>query len=267
MISQFRTRIDGSRVRVIQTQAAINPGNSGGGLYDEEGMLGINTWTADKSMSEGIGFAIALEPSPIWPPPLAPRAKEPAAGRRRRIPPRRRGVPREQTHEHGSSAAAAGGLREAAGLRQRHPRLQLIQAEGTPPERYQLDIASAACETDDELAIVKSHMVEIALPLTYPRMPPQCRMLTPIFHPNIAPHAICIGDHWSPGEPLWSIVARIGEMIAYQSYNTKSPLNGEAARWVDQHVDELPLDPVSMMPDDATVDDGVTPRRPNPRRR
>jgi hypothetical protein len=76
-------------------------------------------------------------------------------------------------------------------------------------------------------------------------------MLTPIFHPNIAPHAICIGDHWSPGEPLWSIVARIGEMIAYQSYNTKSPLNGEAARWVDQHVDELPLDPVSMMPDDA----------------
>ena len=98
---------------------------------------------------------------------------------------------------------------------------------------------------------MKSHMVEIALPLSYPRMPPQCRMLTPIFHPNIAPHAICIGDHWSPGEPLWSIIARIGEMISYQSYNTKSPLNGEAARWVDEHLDELPLDPVSMMPDDA----------------
>ena len=134
----------------------------------------------------------------------------------------------------------------------RHPRLQLIQAEGTPPERYQLEYRIRSLrQTDDDLAMVKSHMVEIALPLSYPRMPPQCRMLTPIFHPNIAPHAICIGDHWSPGEPLWSIVARIGEMIAYQSYNTKSPLNGEAARWVDQHVDELPLDPVSMMPDDA----------------
>ena len=120
--------------------------------------------------------------------------------------------------------------------------------------------------------MVKSHMVEIALPLSYPRMPPQCRMLTPIFHPNIAPHAICIGDHWSPGEPLWSIVARIGEMIAYQSYNTKSPLNGEAARWVDQHVDELPLDPVSMMPDDpgatAPGADGAVPRHgPGPPRR
>jgi ubiquitin-protein ligase len=134
----------------------------------------------------------------------------------------------------------------------RHPRLQLIQAEGTPPERYQLEYRIRSLrQTDDDLSMVKSHMVEIALPLNYPRMPPQCRMLTPIFHPNIAPHAICIGDHWSPGEPLWSIVARIGEMIAYQSYNTKSPLNGEAARWVDQHVDELPLDPVSMMPDDV----------------
>ncbi|MHB1561997.1 MAG: ubiquitin-conjugating enzyme E2, partial [Isosphaeraceae bacterium] len=133
----------------------------------------------------------------------------------------------------------------------RHPRLQLIQAEGTPPERYQLEYRIRSLrQTDDDLAMVKSHMVEIALPLSYPRMPPQCRMLTPIFHPNIAPHAICIGDHWSPGEPLWSIVARIGEMIAYQSYNTKSPLNGEAARWVNQHLDELPLDPVSMMPDD-----------------
>lgn len=133
----------------------------------------------------------------------------------------------------------------------RHPRLQLIQAEGTPPERYQLEYRIRSLrQTDDDLAMVKSHMVEIALPLSYPRMPPQCRMLTPIFHPNIAPHAICIGDHWSPGEPLWSIVARIGEMIAYQSYNTRSPLNGEAARWVDQHLDELPLDPVSMMPDD-----------------
>ena len=134
----------------------------------------------------------------------------------------------------------------------RHPRLQLIQAEGTPPERYQLEYRIRGLrQTADDLSVVKSHMVEIALPVSYPRLPPQCRMLTPVFHPNIAPHAICIGDHWSPGEPLWSIVARIGEMIAYQSYNTKSPLNGEAARWVDQHLDELPLDPVSMMPEDT----------------
>ena len=55
VISQLRTQdSDLHRVRVIQTQASINPGNSGGGLYDHDGyLLGINTWTTDKSVSEG----------------------------------------------------------------------------------------------------------------------------------------------------------------------------------------------------------------------
>jgi S1-C subfamily serine protease len=63
VVSQLRTQVFGTRpVRVIQTQAAINPGNSGGGLYDQDGyLIGINSWTADKSVSEGIGFAIALD--------------------------------------------------------------------------------------------------------------------------------------------------------------------------------------------------------------
>ena len=130
----------------------------------------------------------------------------------------------------------------------KHPRLQLIQAEGEPPERYQLEYRVLSLrEQDAELKEVKSHLVEISLPRNYPRTPPQCRMLTPVFHPNIAPHAICIGDHWSAGEPLSSIVARIGELLAYQSYNVKRPLNGEAARWVQQNETRLPLDPVSML--------------------
>jgi len=133
----------------------------------------------------------------------------------------------------------------------RHPRLQLIQAAGDPPERYQVEFQVLGLrQKGDEFEEVRSHLVEIALPLNYPRMPPQCRMLTPVFHPNIAPHAICIGDHWSPGEPLASIVQRIGEMLAFQSYNTKSPLNGEAARWATENLDRLPLDPVSMLIDE-----------------
>jgi ubiquitin-protein ligase len=141
----------------------------------------------------------------------------------------------------------------------RHPRLKLVQAEGDPPERYQLEYGLKSLRyVNDELKTVRSHLVEIILPGSYPRLPPQCRMLTPIFHPNIAPHAICIGDHWSPGEPLWSIVARIGEMIAYQTYNTKSPLNGQAARWVDENLEKLPLDPVSML-----VEEDETPKDPD----
>jgi len=127
-----------------------------------------------------------------------------------------------------------------------HPRIRLLQADGDPPERYQLEFRiNSVRMVNDELQDVKSHLVEIVLPRNYPRTPPQCRMLSPVFHPNIAPHAICVGDHWGPGEP--PIVTRIGELLAYQVYNVKSPLNGEAARWAEKNQEKLPLDPVSLL--------------------
>jgi predicted Zn finger-like uncharacterized protein len=148
----------------------------------------------------------------------------------------------------------------------RHPRLRLIQSEGDPPERYQLEYQIKSLRmVGGELQPVQSHVVEIVLPLNYPRTPPQCRMLSPVFHPNIAPHAICVGDHWGAGESLQSIVTRIGEMLAYQSYNVKSPLNGEAARWVEENKHRLPLDGVSLLVEDGDpqpADDAAPPLRP-----
>jgi hypothetical protein len=38
-------------------------------------------------------------------------------------------------------------------------------------------------------------------------------------------------------------------MLAFQSYNIKSPLNGRAARWVDEHRDRLPIDPQEFFVD------------------
>ncbi len=150
-----------------------------------------------------------------------------------------------------------------------HPRVKLVTAEGEPPERYQLEYQVRSLrQTGDDLRVVKSHLVEITLPRNYPRTPPHCRMMSPVFHPNIAPHAICVGDHWSAGESLKSIVVRIGEMLAYQSYNIKSPLNGEAARWVEENVDRLPLDDVSMLPEERPLDEldeYVTQPVPKPR--
>ena len=66
-------------------------------------------------------------------------------------------------------------------------------------------------------------------------------MITPVFHPNIDPQKICIGDHWSAGQSLAQMVARIAEMICFQSYNVKSPLNAKAAAWAEQNVGRLPL--------------------------
>jgi hypothetical protein len=120
--------------------------------------------------------------------------------------------------------------------------IRLIDSQGDPPERYVLDYhVDGLVVQGNEVVPAAKHRVEVFLTLAYPRQAPQCRMMTPIFHPNIAPHAVCIGDHWSAGESLPALLVRIAEMICLQSYNVKSPLNGDAARWVEEHVDRLPL--------------------------
>ena len=62
-VSQLRKQMHGAtELRIIQTTAAINPGNSGGGLYDNDGhLIGINTWTQDKRVAEGLNFAVAFQ--------------------------------------------------------------------------------------------------------------------------------------------------------------------------------------------------------------
>jgi ubiquitin-protein ligase len=130
-----------------------------------------------------------------------------------------------------------------------HPFVSLLQAEGKPPEKYTLEFRVMGLVPDDEKTFIRSdtHRAEIFLPKDYPRRPPFCRMITPVFHPNIDPQKICIGDHWSAGESLAHLIVRIGEMICYQSYNVKSPLNGSAAAWTEQNICELPIQKDDLM--------------------
>ena len=91
-------------------------------------------------------------------------------------------------------------------------------------------------------------MLEVNLSLAYPRRAPQCRMLTPVFHPNFDDAMVCIGDFWAASEGLDDLIIRIGRMITYQEYNTKSPLNGLAAKWAAQNSSLLPIDPRNVSP-------------------
>ena len=119
-----------------------------------------------------------------------------------------------------------------------HSRIRIVGMEGSPPEKYTIEFDVSGLVPTDPGAFVsgQSHRAEIFLPRDYPRRPPYCRMITPVFHPNIDPQKICIGDHWSAGQALAQLVVRIAEMIAFQSYNTKSPLNAEAAAWAQQNL-------------------------------
>jgi len=54
--------VDGTKMNLLQTNAAINPGNSGGGLFNMKGeLIGIVNAKSSGSGIEGLGFAIPVK--------------------------------------------------------------------------------------------------------------------------------------------------------------------------------------------------------------
>jgi ubiquitin-protein ligase len=128
--------------------------------------------------------------------------------------------------------------------------IQLIEATGNPPENYQIrfTVKGLVVGPDGEIRERNEHLVGINLTLDYPRRAPQCKIIGPIFHPNFDANTICIGDFWAASEGLDDLIIRIGRMIAYQEYNTKSPLNGLAAKWAAENASLLPVDTREIAP-------------------
>jgi len=130
------------------------------------------------------------------------------------------------------------------------PLIEISGTAGMPPEiyRFTYHIKGLYVADNGEILERSLHVLEVNLSLGYPRRAPQCRMLTPVFHPNFNESMACIGDFWAASEGLDDLVIRIGRMIAYQEYNTKSPLNGLAAKWATQNANLLPIDPRNIAP-------------------
>ncbi len=125
-----------------------------------------------------------------------------------------------------------------------HPFIRVTGVQGNPPERYtfQINVLGLVPGDNGSFSQSQAHTAEVFLPLDYPRRPPLCRMTSPVFHPNIDPQKICIGDHWNAGQSLPQLIVRVAEMITYQSYNVKSPLNAVAAAWAENNMHKLPLE-------------------------
>jgi ubiquitin-protein ligase len=130
------------------------------------------------------------------------------------------------------------------------PLIRMVGTAGMPPElyRFQYLIRGLYVAPDGAILERNDHLLEVNLSLGYPRRAPQCRMLTPVFHPNFDDSSVCIGDFWAASEGLDDLIIRIGRMISYQEYNTKSPLNGLAAKWAAQNAGLLPVDPRPIAP-------------------
>jgi ubiquitin-protein ligase len=150
--------------------------------------------------------------------------------------------------------------------------ISIVATAGLPPEHYRFTYALKGLYVNPAGEILErdAHVLEINLSLDYPRRAPQCRMLTPVFHPNFDDATVCIGDFWAASEGLDDLVVRIGRMIAYQEYNTKSPLNGLAAKWAAEHTAHLPIDnrivaPPSEVIGESSLDEpGIRPENQSP---
>lgn len=124
---------------------------------------------------------------------------------------------------------------------------------GDPPNSYRVtyDVPGLAWdESSGDAKLVSEHVVDIYLPLGYPKKQPHCTMRTPIWHPNIGDY-VCIGDYWSPGVTLVDIIAHIGDMIQYRSYNLHSPVNRAAAAWAATRTTSFPIGDRAILPADT----------------
>jgi ubiquitin-protein ligase len=137
------------------------------------------------------------------------------------------------------------------------PLIQISGTAGMPPEVYRFTyrIKGLYVAAGGDIVEREEHVLEVNLSLGYPRRPPHCRMITPIFHPNFDASSVCIGDFWAASEGLDDLIVRVGRMIAYQEYNSKSPLNGLAAKWAAQRSGMLPVDPREVAPPSIDIID------------
>lgn len=130
-----------------------------------------------------------------------------------------------------------------------HDRISIVETYGNPPDRYIIEYRlRGLVEEKGEIRERAVHRAQIVLGRNYPNELPRCNMLTPVFHPNIDHLRICTEDIGAVGKTIDQVITFIGEMIAFQTYNVKSPLNGDAARWTVEHLDRLPLERIDLIP-------------------
>lgn len=147
-----------------------------------------------------------------------------------------------------------------------HPHVAVELLGPAPAERYRITytVPGLYLTPDNRVARTHLHVIEVYLPASYPRDKPYCVAHTPVFHPNFGSH-VCIADHWSPAQSLVDVVVQMGEMLQWQVFNTRSPLNAVAARWAAENTHQLPVGMQSVYSlSDIAISLGAPPPRPPP---
>jgi ubiquitin-protein ligase len=123
-------------------------------------------------------------------------------------------------------------------------------AHGDLPEAYTIWFLGRGLmrgENNGPIEIQERHEVHVRLGAGYPRMMPEIRWKSPIFHPNISGNgSVCLGGYgtyWVPSLTLDELCHMLWDMVRYENYDETSPYNREAALWTKTQAEHrLPLD-------------------------
>ena len=125
-----------------------------------------------------------------------------------------------------------------------HPVIGVAPLRGDPPHEYQIDYRVRTLVMNDagELQYVDDVAMHMWLPPGFPNQPPVMRPMANVFHPNIALEGVYLTRPWHANDSLVDFVARIGELLAYRSYDPESVVNSVAMDWLTENSGMLPLD-------------------------
>jgi ubiquitin-protein ligase len=123
--------------------------------------------------------------------------------------------------------------------------VDIVAIGALPPEKYRLvyRLPSMHIDQSGNPVAVDTTVVDIELPMEYPRVPPVAKTVggDVVFHPNMDSNKICLMDRWHPASQIVDLIREIGDMLQWKRFNIRSPLNAFAAEWSQNNGEKIPL--------------------------
>ena len=128
-----------------------------------------------------------------------------------------------------------------------HGAVEVVPLSGEPPSEYQVNykVTTLAIDEAGQLAYVDGCSVHLWLPPHFPHNAPIVRPLATLFHPNVALEWVHLNPAWRPESTLVDVVAQVGFLLAFQSYDPAAVANPVAMNWVFANPHLLPTDPAA----------------------
>ena len=126
-----------------------------------------------------------------------------------------------------------------------------FEITGEPPDRYSITLRGKGISRDTsshaDVEFVELHKIDLRLPYSFPRRPPDIRWITPIFHPNISFSGFInlkdVGLPWDQDLGLDIVCERLWDVARLEYMDLTKATNYAAKNWFeDESTLQLPVD-------------------------